>query len=329
MVAVTGATGFLGRHIVSQLENNNFRVLAFGRDESKGKKLESEKTKFIHVDITKKNDLEQNLKDVDTIIHSAAKSTAWGDYLSFYLPNVIGTRNVLEAAIKNGVKRFIHISSTSVYFDFKDKHNIKENDPYAKKFSNNYALTKQEAELEVLKYSDKIEIVILRPRGIIGEGDSAILPRIMKIANKGKFPLISAGRAIADITYVENVVDAILLAINSKKAAGEIFNISNDQPVTVHYLLERVFIAADINVKYIKISAFSIILLSRLLEGICKAFRLKEPPITSYTIGLLSYSQTLNINKAKDILGYKPKISIEDGIDRSVKDYITQRKWKD
>lgn len=321
MVAVTGATGFLGKHIVTRLVAEGYKVLAFGRNEEKGKLLESKNCTFVKWDICDTSALEVNLKGVDIVIHSAAKSSAWGEYQSFYQTNVTGTKNLLERAIDARVKRIIHISSSSVYFDFKEKLNIKESDPYATRFCNHYATTKQLAEQEVLKASHKIETVILRPRGIIGEGDTSILPRIMGIAQRGKFPLVSQGSALVDITYVENVVQAIFLSLTTSEAAGEIFNISNDQPVKVKYLVETLFEIACMDVKLLRISRPLMHMMARLVEVIYKVFVQKEPPVTRYSMGLISYTQTLDIAKAKRVLGYKPVVSLEEGIRRSVEDY--------
>lgn len=321
---MTGATGFLGGYLVKALQTQGCKIFALGRDLRKGVALNNETTEFVYLDLTKEaqvhsklNEISQEYK-VTTIFHCAALSSAWGKEAAFMQHNVTAIRFLLAAAHSCNIARFIFVSSTSVYFDFKDQFDISENAAVANPFANAYAKSKYLAEQEVVKYNDKLETVIIRPRGLIGIGDPAIVPRILKVAAKGWFPLVKNGNAIIDVTYIRNVADALVLAMNTPEAAGEIFNISNDEPIRVRTLLERLFELRGLDCPLVKVPYSLVMASASFKESKANLLNNGEPVYTKYSIGLVATSQTLNIEKAKRILGYQPKYSL----DFAIKEYI-------
>ena len=323
---VTGATGFLGKSLVNRLANDGCQVIAIGRNETVGKSIEKPNVEFRIADIRNLTDLELAFSEVDVVFHCAAISSAWGSYDDFYQTNVEGTRNVLQCATKQGVRRLVYVSSTSVYFRFNDALDIKETDPTGHNFAHAYAKTKYLGEQEVLNCeSDKMECVIIRPRGIVGSGDNSIMPRVLRVANKGWFPLVRQGDAVIDLTHVENVTEAMILAVKAHGVQGEIFNISNDEPIQVKELLDKVFIKLGLRVRLIPVPYFLMLNLARVAESVSRAFGLSEPPITKYGVGLVSKSQILNIDKAKTLLGYQPIATIDDAISGYIKSEGAQR----
>jgi len=244
---VTGGTGFVGQHLVRKLSADGWEVLALGRQLDIGQQLVSGTVKFKAVDITDYAPLKHNFETADVVFHVAALSSVWGKYADFHRANVEGTQNTLRCCEAYGVKRFIYVSSSSVYFDFKDKFNISETDKLPDKFVNAYAKSKYLGEQMAMSYLQKgIESVVIRPRGIVGEGDQSIMPRIIRLAEKGTFPLIKSGNSLVDITYVGNVVDALIKCATRENIAGAYFNISNNQPMQVKQLLDTVGICKNI-----------------------------------------------------------------------------------
>ncbi len=319
---VTGATGFLGFHLVKKLKKMNFEVIGLGRNIEKGNKLKELGAKFISVDLSEKEKLDKIFQDIDYVFHCAAKSSVWGDYKSFYKANVEGTKNIADICLKNNVKRLIYVSSPSIYFDFKNKLNIKETELPTKHPANNYIKTKIIAESVIDNaYSQGLDVITIRPRGIFGSGDSAILPRLLK-ANREKFiPKTAKDDILIDITHVDNVVIAMILAMQAdKKYNGEKYNITNDESIYLFKTLENILKSRKekFNSKYIPYNLM--FLLVSIIEFLYKFIPNKEPAFTRYSLGLLSFSQTLDITKAKNDLKYKPIISIEEGLKECLND---------
>ena len=313
---VTGATGFLGFHLVKRLKKMGFVVIGLGRNVEKGNKINELGANFISIDLSEKEKLNTIFQNVDYVFHCAAKSSVWGDYKSFYKANVEGTKNITDLCLKNNVKRLIYVSSPSIYFDFKDKLNIKETEPPTKHPANNYIKTKIIAENIIDNaFKDGLDVITIRPRGIFGLGDSAILPRLLK-ANREKFiPKTRKNDILIDITHIDNVVEAMVLAMQTdKKYRGEKYNITNDENIYLYKTLENTINKAGkkFNSKYIPYKLMFILV--SIIEFLYKSIPNKEPIFTRYSLGLLSFNQTLDISKAKNDLGYEPIISVEEGL---------------
>jgi nucleoside-diphosphate-sugar epimerase len=317
-ILLTGSTGFLGKHIIEFYENNKeVNLILIGRNELKLKDISYKKENFVKLDLTNKEDLTKvfESKKIDMVIHSAAKSNDWGSYKDFYENNFIATKNIVDCAKEFNIKRMIHISTPSIYFNFKNRKNITEY-YINSELVNNYAKTKKMAEELLLNEfnNNNFKFIGIRPRGIYGEYDETIFPKIIKLANKGSMPLIKNGQSIIDITYVKNVVHSIDLAIKAKKECeGNFYNITDGTPKKVIDILNYVFKSIDKKVVYKKINYNFIKYIAIILEKYSLLTN-KEPLITKYSISLLAFDQTLNIDKAKKDLGYEPIYSFEEGI---------------
>ena len=320
-VLVTGATGFLGKYVVKELVEHGYQVRAFGRNSKVGRSLENTSVSFFQGDLTKADDVLEACKGMDMVVHAGALSTVWGPWEDFYQANVLGTKYVLEACRKTGIQRLVYVSSPSIYAAPKDQLGIKESDAPEENNLNNYIRSKLASEKLFKDYPD-VPSIILRPRGLFGIGDTSILPRVINLSQKLGIPLIGDGRQLMDMTCVENVALAIRLAIETTKAKGEVYNITNGEPRAFRDLLEESLTGLGYPIKYRKLPAALLSGIASCLEFLYKTFNLKgEPALTRYTYYLLRYSQTLDISKAERELGYHPKISISEGIEQYVQDY--------
>ncbi|MDN5041963.1 NAD-dependent epimerase/dehydratase family protein [Aliarcobacter butzleri] len=310
---ITGATGGLGRNLLEFLVLQNWQVVAFGRDEKIGKSLGVE---FYAFDLSDFEQTKKYFQKADIIFHCAALSSPWGKYEEFYKANVIATKNVLKAMELFNIKKIVHVSTPSIYFDFQDRFEIKE-EFIPTKFVNDYAKTKYEAEQLVLNSS--VFSVIIRPRAIFGEYDNVLVPRLEKVALKGFLPIIKNKKTIVDVTYVGNIVNALYLASIKDIPSKSIFNITNDEPMNIQEVFSLVMETVKIKIKFKYISYFVLFYLATILEIISKLGFIKEPFLTKYGVGVISKSQTLDISKAKKILGYKPIYTIKEGLQRYAK----------
>ena len=320
-VLVTGATGFLGKYVVEELVDHGYQVRAFGRNRTIGQSLVNASVTFIQGDLTNQEDLTKACQEMDMVIHAGALSTVWGPWEDFYQTNVLGTKYVLEACREANIKRLVYVSSPSIYAAPRDQLGIKESDAPQENRLNNYIRSKLASEKLFKDYPD-VSSVILRPRGLFGIGDTSILPRVLNLSQKIGIPLIGDGRQLMDMTCVENVALAIRLALETPQAAGEVYNITNGEPRVFRDLIEETLRGLGYPIRYRKIPAPLVSAISSFLEFIYKNLKLKgEPALTRYTYYLLRYSQTLDISKAERDLGYRPKITISEGIEQYVQDY--------
>lgn len=318
---VTGATSGLGRNLAERLRINGHQVTGFGRNVGVGHILRKQGIEFSATDLKQTEKMTEVMRDADAVFHCAALSSPWGKYKNFYEANVVGTENVIEAVKASKGKLLIHVSTPSIYFNYTSQYDLSENTPLPKKFSNHYAATKKIAEDRVIAAtkSQAIRSTIIRPRGIIGPYDQNILPRILHISKRGFMPLIDGGEALVDITYVGNVVDAMILALKEgRHQSGQVFNITNDEPIALKDLLSLTLDELEIDIPFKRIPYFAAHLAACTMEAVCKILPSSpEPPLTSYSAGVFGLSQTLNIDAAKRDLGYTPQISIKDGIKKS------------
>jgi nucleoside-diphosphate-sugar epimerase len=317
MILITGATGFVGGRMLETFTQKfgNQQVVGTGRNKTM---IETWQQKGVFIeegDLSDAAFIEQLFAKYPfkTIIHVAAKSSPWGTYESFYQSNVVATWQLLDAAKRSKVERLIYISTPSIYFNFKDRFGVKEDDAIDYKFVNAYTETKYEAELLVRKYAKESDLftVIFRPRAIVGRGDTFIIPRVLRAYEMGRLRMIGNGENIADFTSVSNLCHAAMLAMNAdERCNGEVFNITDGDPQNlwgfIRFLLKNMNLNDDLKrVPYPL--AYSVAFLQEQYNGIFKPE--VEPALTRYGIGILKYSLTMDISKAKELLGYEPIMS--------------------
>ena len=313
-VLVTGATGFLGKYLVEELINNGYEVVAQGRKENILNNLKEQyKVNILKCSLNEIKNIDMN---IDCVIHAAALSTVWGKWQDFYDSNVLGTENVIKFCLKNNVRRLIYVSSPSVYSAKFDRFNIKEEDFDKNNKLNFYIKSKILAEDLINKIDNqKLETVIIRPRGLFGIGDTSLVPRLINANSKIGIPLFNDGKNVVDITCVENVAYSLRLAMEKEEANGNIYNITNGDPTEFKNILDKFFTELEERANYRKMNINLMYFVASVIELFYKLFRIyKEPMITKYTIATLGYSQSLNIEKAKKDLDYNPKITLEEGI---------------
>lgn len=316
-ILITGGLGFLGWRTAKRLALIGNNVTVASRTFDPEKDLLTDKITFRKMDLQNEQEVLDACRKQDIIVHCGALSSPWGRYEEFYKTNVLGTKHVIKGCVVHDVKRMIHISTPSIYFDFNNRLNIKEEDPLPKKACNAYAQTKLLAELEIDKaFKEGLKVVTLRPRGIFGPGDTTIFPRLIEANRKQGLPLINGGLSLIDLTYVENVVDAILLSITSSDSIlGKKFNITNDEPWTALNLMKCLFDKLDEQFHSKQLNYYLAYSVAWGMELISKYIRdYKEPTFTRYSVGVISKSQTLDIHAAKQELGYCPSISIQQGL---------------
>ncbi len=326
-ILITGATGFVGGRFLEAFgqQYGVEKVVGTGRNLEQIQFWQSKGVQIVQGDLANKDFTDNLLRkgQFEVVVHAAAKSSPWGSYESFYQSNVVATRHLLDAAVETGVKRFIFISTPSVYFNFRHRFEVRESDAMDYEFVNNYTKTKYESECLVRQYAQEkgLFTVILRPRAIVGRGDTVIAPRVLNAYHQGKLKIIGSGKNIADFTSIANLAQAALLAVRANESCnGQIFNITdgNPQPIwtIVDFILKEMNLATRLKSIPYPIAYGAAWLSERIHETFMPD---KEPALTCYGIGILYYSLTMNIDKAKTLLGYEPQVDTYESLREFVK----------
>jgi len=315
---ITGASGYIGGNLIRKMAAKGMMARALVRQTSNISKLQGLKNIEIHYgDLTDITSLEEAVKGCQLVFHVAAVTSDWGDYRTFYQSNYVGTKNILKASLKVGVKKFIHISTLGV-LDLRGKRIIRENHPYGN-FPASYRRSKTEAEKLVRDYSEIIPTVIIRLPPVYGPEDPQCTSRALHFARKNLMFLVSRGRGIFPHIYIDNLVDAIFLAAQKESVIGEIFNITDDENTTARDFfshLNNIAGKGDIHLSL----AYPVAWITALVLDIIARITSK-PPILSWTaLEFLVLNCSFDISAAKEKLGYKPVIPLREGMKR-VKDW--------
>lgn len=322
-VLITGATGFLGSYLTAEFLNHGYKVIAVGRNPERLEQLqhnveENTQLSTIASDLSGLNQL--TLPAIDVVVHAAALSTIWGPWAKFFQTNVEGTRHVLQLC-HNQAAALVFISSPSVYSARGDRLGLTEQEINPANRLNNYIRSKIQAEAEI--NNSGIDAIILRPRGLIGIGDTSIVPRLMHANDTFGLPLFRGGRNLVDMTCVENVALAARLAaavLVARQPHQQVYNITNGEPREFKQITDQLFTGLGIAPRYKPRNVQVFYGIACALEAVYKLLRLStEPPLTKYTVCTLGYSQTLDISAARRDLNYQPRVSLDEGISNYVK----------
>ncbi|CNH23048.1 NAD-dependent epimerase/dehydratase family protein [Yersinia pekkanenii] len=323
-VLVTGATCGLGRNAVEYLRRQGIKVIAAGNNQAMGALLTKMGAEFIHADLTNlvSSQAKAMLADVDTLWHCSSFTSPWGTEQAFELANVRATRRLGEWATAYGVENFIHISSPAIYFDYHHHRNIQE-DFRPARFANEFARSKaagEEVITQLALSNPQTHFTILRPQGLFGPHDTVMLPRLLQmIKYYGTLLLPRGGNALVDMTYLENAVHAMWLATQSQNTlSGRAYNITNQQPRPLRTIVQHLLEELDMTCRIRSVPYPMMDIMARAMEKLGNKAE-KEPVLTHYAVAKLNFDLTLDTHRAEEELGYRPIISLDEGIIRTAR----------
>jgi len=314
---ITGGAGFLGINLVRYLHSRGHKVASLDIVPFDYKDM-NDKIEIITGDIRDKEIVEKSVRDRDIIVHTAAALPLYKPE-DIYSTDIDGTRNMIEAGKKAGVKRFIHISSTAVY-GIPDHHPLLEDDkldgvgPYGE--------AKILAEEECLKMrKEGMCVPILRPKSFIGPERLGVFDLLYDWALDGRgFPMIGNGKNRYQLLDVEDLCEAIYLcATLDEKIVNDTFNIGAKVFTTMREDYQAVLDKAGHGKKIKSLPEKPIIFTLRVLEA------MKLSPLYKWVYETASKDSFVSIEKAEKILGYKPKFSNKDALLRNFQWYIEHR----
>ena len=319
---VTGGGGFLGRHIVEQLLARGDEVAIFARGSYP--ELGQLGARLFRGDLQDEETVVRACAGIDAVFHVAAKADVWGSWESFYGPNVIGTRNVIEACRRQGVSKLIYTSTPSVIANGKAREGADESLPYPEKFESYYPQTKAMAEKMVREANaPDLLTVSLRPHLIWGPRDTQLLAQLFARARSGRLIMVGDGSNLVDVTYIYDAARAHLLAADALEpgsaVAGSVYFISQGQPVNAWEWVNNFLVQLDMPPIKRKIPLSLARAIGAVLETTYRTLRLKgEPRVTRFLASEMALSHYYDISRAKRDFGYVPQVSLEDGIRKTV-----------
>lgn len=316
-VAVTGAGGFLGRALVSRLAETGHEPVAIVKSRKDAEEYEKRGIRVLLRDLLHDEAYGGLFDGHQGLVHCAALRRHYGRWEEFRQTNIEITRRVMEHALESKMERIVHISTASVYGNDRSHYGTNEEADYAKRAVDYYTRSKIEADRVVsglIKEKD-LPAVILRPGYIWGPGDRIILPFIVERLRAGNLFLVDGGDNLLSLTFIDNVVEAIMLALVDEEAKGKAFNITDGSRVTSRKFTDDIMSVLGINLKLKSVPYPLIYSISYLIEH---SYRLMDkpssPPYTRFLARFLKYSAFFDISRAIYELNYKPKVSYKSGM---------------
>ena len=319
-VLVTGGGGFLGKAIVKRLLERGNRVRSFSRGDYP--ELRDLGAEVRRGDLGDKRAVLAAVEGCGTVFHVAAKPGIWGKYSEYHATNVNGTENIIDACRQTGVLKLVYTSSPSVVFHGKSMEGVNESVPYPKNHPTHYLKTKAKAESMVLSANGPdLATLALRPHLIWGPGDPNFLPRLIDRRKSGRLAKLGKQPHLVDCIYIDNAADAHIVAADRlhphSPISGKAYFISQGEPIDIGELMDGILAAAGLEPIDRRVPEKLAYGAGWLLELVYGMFKLKgEPPMTRFLAKQLSTAHWFDISAAREELGYKPSVSIAEGLRR-------------
>ncbi len=320
---VSGATGLVGSHLVERLVECGESVRVLVRDERRAEALKRLGTQLVVGDLNDPGSLMRAVQGVEIVYHCAARVTLpyQGNRDLILKANVEGTKNLLEAGARSGVRRFVFVSSVAVYGEpqtdlVREEHPLSANDTYSE--------SKILAEQLVRKHQQDgtLQTVILRPCVIYGPRDSNFLPQLSQALAGRRFPLIQGGRQPLDMVYVTDVAQALVLAGTKDEAVGQIYNVTDGQKHSIRTLVALFGKTLKSPPRTVSVPyplAYSYAFVSYWWNRWRRPS--EEPLINPDSVRAMTFPHHYDISKIQKELGYEPRVMLEEGLKRTVEWY--------
>lgn len=313
-VLVTGATGFIGSRLSAACRDRGFDVLALGQanndvEAGRAEELRQRGISVKALDLGSDAALHADVDDCDFVFHLAAAQHEMNVPDShFWNVNVEGTRRLLEAGAKAGVRRFVHGSTIGVYGDPRiaeiDESTLTEPD-------NIYGVTKLAGEKLVLEYGGRLPVCAIRISETYGPGDRRLL-KLFRAIKAGKFLLIGPCRNIHQPIHVDDLVSVFLLAAESPAAVGEVFVAPGSEKLTTEQMCKSVADALGTSLRRLRAPMTPFLAASIVLEKTCRPLGI-QPPLHTRRLDFFRKSFSFSGEKLRNVLGFHPQRDFATG----------------
>lgn len=318
---VTGASGFIGSHLVDRLLERGDEVRALVRARSDVSYLEGRGVELHTGDVADASSLSGAVSGVDVVYHAAALATDWAPWRAFRKATVDGTRNVLEAAAQAGVARFLHFSSDAVYSHRYLGRRMTEETPMETRFAwwDYYRRAKTAAEHLVWQYHylGRIPVSVVRPGMVLGERDHATLPGLRDYLSRKGALYLGSGHNRLPCVYAGDVAAGCILAATSDDAIGEAYNLVSDEVVTQRELFAAVAEEAGLEAprRSLPVLLAYAAVLAMEAAAVLSGWRLR-PPLSRFAITLIAADYHEDASKAQRHLGWTAGVTMREAVKR-------------
>lgn len=316
-ILVTGGTGFVGAHLVRRLLSRGHQVTSL--DKNPGlfdEELRRAGARLLTGSVTDSADVDRAVNGSELVYHLASP---FGDILqpdaAYWDIEVNGTRNVLEAAARHGVRRVVHCSTQGVHGIITDPPGNEES-PIAPR--DYYCYSKAVGEKVCHEFIARgLDVVVVRPTSVYGPGDIRGWLKLYRMVTRGWFLMIGDGRTMNHPVFVENLVDLFELSGTAPAAKGRVYLAGDEEPVTLTQLVQAVAQAVGAPVHIIRFPWYQLALMgATVVEGLSKVFRIR-PPVFRRRLSWFKTNRAFRIDRAKQELGYRPRVGLAEGLART------------
>ena len=304
---VTGGSGFVGGTLLRRLLSDGWEVRALARSERAAAAVAAAGATPVPGDLLDLAERAERLRGCEVAFHAAAHTAEFDRPEVYRRVNVDGTRAVVDACRRGGVRRLVHVSSEAALLAGRPLVGIDEDTPLRPDSKVPYCAAKAQAEQVVMAADGAdLQTVIVRPRMVWGRGDTTILPALVAAVRKGRFRWIGDGRHLTSTTHVDNAVEGLILAAGADRP-GRTWFVTDGEPVVFRDFVTALLASQDIVIGDRHLPPAAARVSASVLEGVWPVLRLAgAPPVTTIATWLSSLEVTIDISRARDELGYRP-----------------------
>jgi nucleoside-diphosphate-sugar epimerase len=320
---VTGATGFTGGHLARGLAARGTHVRALVRDPARARDLQSARIELVTGDLRDRATLHRAAQGVDVVYHIAALYRQAGLAQTVYQAvNADAVGAVIEAAAAGGARRVVHCSTVGVHGDVEHPP---ANEDAPLRPGDVYQRTKVEGERIARETGARtqVEVVIARPTGIYGPGDRRLLKLFRGVARR-RFVILGSGTIFYHLTYIDDLVEGFRLCGEVPAAAGRTYILAGGEVTTLNELAAAIAEEAHVPPPRVHLPVWPFWLAGAACEAVCTPFGI-EPPLYRRRVDFFTKSRAFDITRARRELGYDPKVSLREGIRRTLEWYRAYR----
>jgi nucleoside-diphosphate-sugar epimerase len=313
-VLVTGATGLLGGHLIKELQLRREQIRALVLPLENADQLVEQGVEVVRGDVTDASSLGPAVRDIELVFHLAGMMGVWRPLSDYRLVNVTGSANLYQAAQKAGVRRYVHTSSHTVYGLGYGRW-LTENDAL-RPDPDPYSITKAEGDrlMRRLLLSSQVETVILRPGTFFGPGDRLHFGRLAQKLKAGKGVILGRGENALPFCYVTDVVQGFLLAAYHEHAPANVYNITNDRPLTQQEMFDAIADAVGGTRPTRHLPYVPVYYGSMVAEKVVARLTHTRPLVTQLGAMMFGSDNRQSVEKARRELGYEPQVDLRTGI---------------
>jgi dihydroflavonol-4-reductase len=316
---VTGATGFVGSRLVHWLVRDGVPVRALARSKERARDRLPSGVELVEADLTTEFDAAAAVDGCGVIYHLATTHNTQGDDPTIHRAvHVDGTQRLLEATRAAGIRRFVHCSTMAVHGSVGDEPG---DESWPHRPEDPYEDSKSAGDKLVENYGRQlgVPVTIARPTAIYGPGDQRLL-KLFSMVSRGRFVMLGPGSNKYQMVYVDDLVRGLRRMADRASAVGEAFILGGSEQPTLRELVRLIAQTLGAPVPKVSFPVWPVEMAGALCEAVCRPLRVK-PPIYRRRVAFFTKSRAFSIRKAREVLGFDPRVNLSTGIARTAQWY--------